>query len=224
MRPKERRETGQRDLFRARLDQIVDLDHSLVKLARAIDWSFLEERFGAVYTDDPGRPPLPTRLMAGLAILKPMHDVPDELLCERWVENPYDQLFCGEDFFRHKLPFERSSLTRWRQRMGPAQGRGQADCANPGELVRRDPHRSRQARRLSAGGDQYDRAGEGNRLPDRRQADASGSRALGAPRASDERDLAPILCAGRQGRADPASALCPRQAVQAGGPRPAEHS
>jgi IS5 family transposase len=64
MRPRERRETGQRDLFRARLDQIVALDHPLVKLARAIDWSFLEERFGAVYTDDPGRPPLPTRLMA----------------------------------------------------------------------------------------------------------------------------------------------------------------
>ena len=26
--------------------------------------------FGAVYTDKPGQPPLPTRLMAGLAILK----------------------------------------------------------------------------------------------------------------------------------------------------------
>jgi hypothetical protein len=27
-------------------------------------------------------------------------------------------LFCGEAFFRHDLPFERSSITRWRQRMG----------------------------------------------------------------------------------------------------------
>jgi IS5 family transposase len=117
MRPKERRETGQRDLFRARLDQIVALDHPLVKLARAIDWSFLEERCGAVYTDEPGRPPLPTRLMAGLAILKHMHDLSDEVLCERWLENPYDQLFCGEEFFCHTLPFDRSSLTRWRQRM-----------------------------------------------------------------------------------------------------------
>jgi len=26
--------------------------------------------------------------------------------------------FCGEEFFRHKLPFDRSSITRWRQRMG----------------------------------------------------------------------------------------------------------
>src|SRR5215213_5732711 len=99
MRPKERRETGQSDLFRARLDQIVAPDHPLVKLARAIDWSFLEERCGAVYTDEPGRPPLPTRLMAGLAILKHMRDLSDEVLCERWVENPYDQLFCGEEFF-----------------------------------------------------------------------------------------------------------------------------
>src|SRR3954468_4454014 len=118
MRPKERRETGQRDLFRARLDQIVAPDHPLVKLAQAIDWSFLEERCGAVYTDEPGRPPLPTRLMAGLAILKHMRDLSDEVLCERWLENPHDQLFCGEEFFCHTLPFDRSSLTRWRQRMG----------------------------------------------------------------------------------------------------------
>ena len=118
MRPKERRDTGQTDLFRARLDRIVDPTHALVKLARTIDWSFLEERLGAVYDDDPGRPPLPTRLMAGLAILKHLHDLSDEVLCERWIENPYFQLFCGEEFFQHQLPFDRSSLTRWRQRMG----------------------------------------------------------------------------------------------------------
>ena len=118
MRPKERRDSGQRDLFRARLDQIVDMGHPLAKLARTIDWGFLEQRLGAVYADVPGRPPLPTRLMAGLAILKHMHDLSDEALCDRWLENPYFQLFCGEEFFAHKLPFDRSSLTRWRQRMG----------------------------------------------------------------------------------------------------------
>jgi len=70
MRPRERRETSEQDLFRSRLDQIIDMKHALVKLARAIDWGFLEQTFGAVYTDKPGQPPLPTRLMAGLAILK----------------------------------------------------------------------------------------------------------------------------------------------------------
>jgi len=118
MRPNERRETGQTDLFRARLDQIVDPHHPLAKLSGAIDWTFLETRFGEVYEHDPGRPPLPTRLMAGLAILKHLHDLADEVLCERWIENPYYQLFCGGEFFCHKLPFDRSSLTRWRQRMG----------------------------------------------------------------------------------------------------------
>ncbi len=118
MRPKERRDSGQNDLFRAWLDQIRDMTHALVKLARTIDWGFLEERFGAVYSDERGQPPLPTRLMAGLAILKHMHNLSDEALCDRWVENPYFQFFCGEEFFRHKPPFDRSSMTRWRQRMG----------------------------------------------------------------------------------------------------------
>jgi len=118
MRPKERWESGEQDLFRARLDQIIDLEHALVKLAQTIDWRFLEEKFGAVYTDKPGHPPLPTRLMAGLAILKHSYDLSDEGLCERWVENPYFQYFCGEEFFQHRLVFDRSSLTRWRQRMG----------------------------------------------------------------------------------------------------------
>ena len=118
MRPKERRESGQRDLLQARLDQILDMGHALVKLARSIDWRFLEERLGEVYDDDPGRPPLPTRVMAGLAILKSMHNLSDETLCERWLENPYYQLLCGEEFFQHRLPFDRSSMTRWRRRMG----------------------------------------------------------------------------------------------------------
>jgi transposase, IS5 family len=118
MRPKERRDSGQTDLFRARLDQIIDLKHPLVKLANQIGWPTLETHFGAVYSDGPGQPPLPTRLMAGLAILKHTFNLSDEQLCERWLENPYFQYFCGEEVFCHQLPFERSSMTRWRQRMG----------------------------------------------------------------------------------------------------------
>src|SRR3546814_11176300 len=56
--------------------------------------------------------------MAWRAFLKHKHDLSDESLCDRWVNNPYFQYFCGEEFFQHKPPFARSSLTRWRQRMG----------------------------------------------------------------------------------------------------------
>jgi IS5 family transposase len=118
MRPRERRESGEQDLFRSRLDQVINMDHALVKLARTIDWGFLEEKFGAVYADGSGRPPLPTRLMAGLAILKHTYNLSDELVCELWIENPYYQYFCGEEFFQHRLPLDRSSMTNWRHRMG----------------------------------------------------------------------------------------------------------
>jgi hypothetical protein len=53
MRPRERRESGEQILFRSRLDQIIDMDHALAKLAQTIDWRFLEEKFGAVYKDGP---------------------------------------------------------------------------------------------------------------------------------------------------------------------------
>ena len=118
MRPREQREAGEQDLFRSRLDQVINMDHALVKLARAIDWRFLEEKFRAIYKDGPGQPPLPTRLMAGLAILKHTYNLSDEVVCELWLENPYYQYFCGEELFRHRLPFDRSSMTHWRNRMG----------------------------------------------------------------------------------------------------------
>lgn len=63
----------------------------------------LEQKFGAAYADVPGRPPWPTRLMAGLASLKHTLNLSDERLCERWVENPYNQLFCGEEFLRRAV-------------------------------------------------------------------------------------------------------------------------
>lgn len=114
----EPRDERQKDLFRPALDAIIDLGHPLVRLADAIDWGFLERRFGAAYRPGPGQPPLPVRLVAGLFILKHLHSLSDEVLCARWLENPYYQYFCGEHVFRHELPFERSSLTRWRQRLG----------------------------------------------------------------------------------------------------------
>jgi IS5 family transposase len=112
------RDERHKDLFQPALDKIINMNHPLVRLAGEINWGFLEDEFGGVYRPGVGHPPLPIRLMAGLMILKHMHSMSDEVLCARWIENPYFQYFCGEEVFRHELPFDRSSLSRWRGRLG----------------------------------------------------------------------------------------------------------
>ncbi|MGB0958018.1 MAG: IS5 family transposase [Litorivicinus sp.] len=109
--------SGHDDLFRARLDQILDLDHPLIQLANKIDWDQVDERVALCYADE-GRPGLSPRLMVGLHYLKHAFDESDESVCERWVENPYWQYFCGEDYLQHALPIDPSSMTRWRGRVG----------------------------------------------------------------------------------------------------------
>ena len=64
------RDNRQKDLLRPALEEIVDLGHPLVRLAREIDWGFLDSRFAGVCASGAGQPPLPTRLVAGLFILK----------------------------------------------------------------------------------------------------------------------------------------------------------
>jgi len=56
--------------------------------------------------------------MAGLHLLKHMAGLSDGAVCKRWVENPHFQYFCGEQYFRHRLVLDRSSMARWRGRIG----------------------------------------------------------------------------------------------------------
>ena len=80
------RDDRQKIELRPTLDEIIDLAHPLARLAREIDSGFLDERFRSVYSVAPGQPPLPTQLIAGLLILKHMHDLSDETLCAGWLK------------------------------------------------------------------------------------------------------------------------------------------
>lgn len=106
------------DLFRERLDAIINREHSLVRLGRLVPWSDFDSSFGTFYKPI-GRPAKPTRLMIGLHYLKHIYDLSDEQTVDRWVENPYWQHFCGFGFFQHALPIDPSLMTRWRKRIGP---------------------------------------------------------------------------------------------------------
>jgi transposase, IS5 family len=115
-KPPERAEIG--DLYRNRLDTMLDPRHELFRLAGLIAWAGFDDEFGRFYRPL-GRPAKPTRLMVGLSYLKHMFDLSDEAVVERWRENPYWQWFCGFEYFQHDLPCDPSSLTRWRKRIGP---------------------------------------------------------------------------------------------------------
>ena len=95
MRPKQAEAEPQEDLFRARLANLVDPRHALVRLGALIDWGRLEAEFGPLYTDAIGRPGLPTRLMVGLHLLKHMDGLSEEAVCARYLDSPDVQLFCG---------------------------------------------------------------------------------------------------------------------------------
>ena len=117
MRPKQRKTTSEGDLFRARLDQIIDMKHGLVQLAGALDWDWLDEEIAPLYSEN-GRPGIGTRFVIGLLLLKHIYGLSDEGVCERWVCDPYFQYFTGEEFFQHAFPHERSDLSHWRRRLG----------------------------------------------------------------------------------------------------------
>lgn len=119
MGPKRPPQRGDHDLFRMELVNLIDRRHALVRLAEWIDWEAVEAHMGVeAFTSGTGRPALSPRLVASLLYLKHMSALSDEEVVARWVENPYWQHFSGERWFRHELPCDRSSLTRWRQRLG----------------------------------------------------------------------------------------------------------
>jgi IS5 family transposase len=117
MRPSKKEPEGTGDLFRARLDQIINMKHELVRLAGELDWDWIDAELAGCFADQ-GRPAVPTRFMVGLLLLKHIYGLSDEGVCERWVNDPYFQYFTGEAFFQHALPHERSGLSHWRKRIG----------------------------------------------------------------------------------------------------------
>ena len=108
----------QDDLLRARLVEMIDMRHELVKLEALIDWDIFEREWLGLFPSHTGRPATPPRLVAGLCYLQHAFALSDEAVVTRWAENPYWQHFCGETFFQHRQPIDPSSLTRWRNRIG----------------------------------------------------------------------------------------------------------
>lgn len=116
MRPQNEQKTL--EIFKVRLEEIINKAHPLVRLSDTINWKNLEEKLSKKYSEKMGAPGKGIRLMAGLQYLKYMYNESDEMIVRKFVENPYYQYFCGNEYFEHKLPIDSSSMTRFRKRMG----------------------------------------------------------------------------------------------------------
>ena len=115
---KPRTEQKTLEIFKVRLEEIINKKHPLVKLAEAINWKNLEESLSKKYSERMGAPGKEIRLMVGLQYLKYMYNESDAMIVQKFVENPYYQHFCGNEYFEHSLPIDSSSMTRFRGRMG----------------------------------------------------------------------------------------------------------
>ena len=71
------------DLFRERLDNMLNQRHELYRLADLVDWS-VDKAFGALYCPDNGCPGK-TRLLVGLHYLKHCYGLSDEAVVSGWV-------------------------------------------------------------------------------------------------------------------------------------------
>lgn len=100
------------------LEEFIDMNHPLVRLAERIDWASFEPQWDRLFSRGGGPKASPSRLAVGLLMLKHMDALSDEQLIQAWVCNPYYQYFCGETHFEHKPPVYPSTLGRWRKQLG----------------------------------------------------------------------------------------------------------
>ena len=111
------------DFFRARLDHMVDLRHSLAVLASRMPWQQIEASVAHLFSrrahtgqampdldlfgeapaprarqSNAGRPRVPLRTMIALLYLKHAFNLSDEAVVERWSETPRWQYFSGQSY------------------------------------------------------------------------------------------------------------------------------
>lgn len=121
-------------MFRARLDQITNLKHELVRLAGTIDWAWIDAELAGCFSDE-GRPGLTSRFMVGFLFLKHIHGLSNEEVCARWV---YAPLLHRRGILRPRLPpralRDEPLAHTHRRQVGGALGREPAGGACDGRL------------------------------------------------------------------------------------------
>ncbi len=91
-----------------------------ILLSELIDWRELEATYARTFSII-GRPGIRARYVLGSLIIKHIIDSSDEEVAEHISENPYMQYFIGLPRFSYRLPFDTSTLSKVRKRLGKEQ-------------------------------------------------------------------------------------------------------
>jgi hypothetical protein len=95
----------------------LDRGNRWIRLAHTLNWRELELSYAKLFAAD-GRPGIRARYVLGTLILKHQFQMSDEETLQLILENPYCQYFIGLAQFAITMPFEVSSLSRVRERLG----------------------------------------------------------------------------------------------------------
>lgn len=131
------------DFFRARLDHMIDLRHSLAVLASRMPWQQIEASVAHLFCrrahtgealpdldlfgeapapvgrkSNAGRQRVPLRTMIALLYLKHAFNLSDEAVVERWSDSPNFQFFSGQAYFEPRLPCDATTLVKFRRLLG----------------------------------------------------------------------------------------------------------
>ncbi|ABK43331.1 hypothetical protein Mmc1_0812 [Magnetococcus marinus MC-1] len=106
------------NLFIPRIEEEIDPNLPLVRLADEIPWESIEKQFKHGYARR-GRPGKSVRMMVGLHFLQRLFALSEERLVAQWCQEPSWQYLCGMAFFDPTPPLERSALPHWRKRFSP---------------------------------------------------------------------------------------------------------
>ncbi len=97
----------------------LDDSNRWLKLAEALPWEKLDEEYGKYFAAGQGRPAKDSRLVCGLLAVKRLKNLSDEDAVTEFMESPYIQAFCGQEYFAVEDVTNPGILSERRKRLGP---------------------------------------------------------------------------------------------------------